>query len=478
MEQTKIIPEDFRTDMEQFLGSEEAGRLEKSLLGSSPVSVRWNPAKTGSAAEAFGIDECVVESQVPWSDYGVYLAQRPPFTFDPLLHAGCYYVQEAGSMFIERAIRQYVTEPSRVLDLCAAPGGKSIAALSALPERSMLVANEIMRQRVQILAENLTKTGCPSVIVTNNEAKDFQPLGPMFDVIITDVPCSGEGMFRKDQKAIDDWSTANVDLCWRRQRDILTDIWPCLREGGLLIYSTCTFNTLEDEQNVAWIARELGAEVLPVTIEEDWGITGNLTGEDFPVYHFFPHKTRGEGFFMAVLRRTAANDEFTPSKPRSKKKERKDAKPLPIPKESRQMLVNADDFDISWNGGSLVATPKHYAEEFALVAQNCRIVSSGIELGEQKGRDIVPSHQLAMSTALNRKAFPTVEIAYQQAIAYLRKEAIVLPADAPRGFVLLTYRSHPLGFVKNIGNRANNLYPQEWRIRSSHIQGTGIDEAE
>ena len=281
-------------------------------------------------------------------------------------------------MFIERAIRQYVTEPSRVLDLCAAPGGKSIAALSALPEGSMLVANEIMRQRVQILAENLTKTGAPAVIVTNNEAKDFQPLGPMFDVIITDVPCSGEGMFRKDQKAIDDWSTANVELCWRRQRDILTDIWPCLREGGLLIYSTCTFNTIEDEQNVAWIARELGAEVLPVATEEDWGITGNLTGEDFPVYHFFPHKTRGEGFFMAVLRRTAANDEFTPSKPRSKKKERKGAKPLPIPKESRQMLANADDFDISWNGGSLVATPKHYTEEFALVAQNCSIVSSGI----------------------------------------------------------------------------------------------------
>lgn len=476
MEQTKTLPKEFRSNMIDLLGNEEFNKLEKSLLGHSPTSIRFNPAKVSSANEAFGIDECKIENEVPWSTYGVYLSQRPPFTFDPLLHAGCYYVQEAGSMFVERAIKEYVTSPSRVLDLCAAPGGKSIAALSALPEGSLLVSNEIMRQRVQILAENIAKIGYPATIVTNNEAKDFQPLGQMFDVIITDVPCSGEGMFRKDQKAIDDWSLANVDLCWRRQRDIISDIWPCLREGGILIYSTCTFNTLEDEENVEWIAQELGADVLPVPTESCWGIKGNLQGKETPVYHFFPHMTESEGFFMAVLRKTSSNNESVSSSPRHKKKDKKTAKPQPIPKEAKNMVQNADSLDFSWNGTSLCAFPKEYTEEKTLIGQSCRIVGAGIELGEQKGRDIVPAHNLALSTSLNRDAFPCVEATYQQAIAYLRKEAIVLPADAPRGFVLLTYHNHPLGFVKNIGNRANNLYPQEWRIRSSYVTRTAIEE--
>lgn len=244
-------------------------------------------------------------TSVPWCREGYYLSGRPSFTFDPLFHAGCYYVQEASSMFLEQALRQYVHEPVTMLDLCAAPGGKSTLARSVLPEGSLLVANEVMRNRSQVLAENLIKWGNPGVIVTNNDPADFTELGSLFDVILTDVPCSGEGMFRKDEVAVQEWSIENVDTCWQRQRRILRDIWPCLKTGGLLVYSTCTYNREENEDNVAWITQELGAEVLPLEIQPDWHITGNLIGTEFPVYRFLPHKTTGEGLFMAVLRKTA-----------------------------------------------------------------------------------------------------------------------------------------------------------------------------
>ena len=206
-------------------------------------------------------------------------------------------------MFVERVLQTYVSNPVVMLDLCAAPGGKSTLSRSALPEGSLLVANEVMRNRSQILAENLIKWGYPDVVVTNNDPADFTTMEHLFDVILTDVPCSGEGMFRKDEVAVEEWSVENVDVCWQRQRRILKDIWPTLKPGGLLIYSTCTFNREENEDNISWIAKELGAEVLPVPVDESWGITGNLIGEDFPVYRFLPHRTMGEGFFIAVLRK-------------------------------------------------------------------------------------------------------------------------------------------------------------------------------
>lgn len=209
---------------------------------------------------------------------------------------------------LAQALRQYVQKPVVMLDLCAAPGGKSTLARSVLPEGSLLVANEVMRNRSQVLAENLVKWGNPEVMVTNNDPADFTELGPLFDVILTDVPCSGEGMFRKDEVAVQEWSIANVDTCWQRQRRILRDIWPCLKTGGLLVYSTCTYNREENEDNVAWIAQELGAEVLPLEVKPEWHITGNLTEHTFPVYRFLPHKTTGEGLFLAVLRKTSEED--------------------------------------------------------------------------------------------------------------------------------------------------------------------------
>ena len=458
------LPQSFIERTRQLLGEEQYASFEEALGIETPVSVRPNRTKT---------DKPVVGEPVPWaSSVGVYLENRPTFTFDPLFHAGCYYVQEASSMFVERVLREYVQEPVVMLDLCAAPGGKSTLCRSVLPEGSLLVANEVMRNRSQILAENLTKWGHPEVVVTNNDPVDFTELTHLFDVILTDVPCSGEGMFRKDQVAVDEWSVENVDICWKRQRRILTDIWPTLKPGGLLIYSTCTFNHEEDEDNVAWIAKELGAEVLEVPVDESWGITGNLVGTSYPVYRFLPHRTKGEGFFLAVLRKHEGEVETIGLRP-EKKKKGKEAKgkvpQLVVPKEVKTWLEGAADFNYAVKETSVVAFPKAHETAYALLQQYLKVIHAGVTLGEMKGKDLIPHHSLAMSTALAEDIFPQAELTYEQAIAYLRKEGLVLDASVPRGYVLVTYQQVPLGFVKNIGNRANNLYPQEWRIRSGYL---------
>ena len=461
------LPQAFIERTRQLLGEDIYPQFEEALQTDTPVSIRPNRMK------------CIQEVEgepIPWATSGAYLKNRPTFTFDPLFHAGCYYVQEASSMFVERVLKEYVKDPVVMLDLCAAPGGKSTLSRGALPQGSLLVANEVMRNRSQILAENLIKWGHPEVVVTNNDPADFTELTHLFDVILTDVPCSGEGMFRKDPVAVEEWSIENVDICWKRQRRILADIWPSLKPGGLLIYSTCTFNREEDEDNVVWIAKELGAEILPVSIEESWGITGNLTGKDFPVYRFLPHKTKGEGFFLAVLRKHGDVSDETPkrfaktSSRMDKKKKGKDAKqPLVVPKEAKAWLEDSSDYSLAMKDTSVVVFPKAYENEYTLLQQTLKVIHAGVTLGEIKGKDLIPHHSLAMSTALVSDAFPKAEVNYEQAIAYLRKEGLILDAEVPRGYVLLTYQDAPLGFVKNIGNRANNLYPQEWRIRSGYL---------
>lgn len=460
------LPQTFIERTRQLLGDETYSKFEEALQTESPVSIRLNRMKCTQSVEG---------ESVSWASSGTYLETRPTFTFDPLFHAGCYYVQEASSMFVERVLQEYVKEPVVMLDLCAAPGGKSTLCRGILPQGSLLVANEVMRNRSQILAENLIKWGHPEVVVTNNDPADFTELTNLFDVILTDVPCSGEGMFRKDSVAIEEWSLENVDICWKRQRRILTDIWPALKPGGMLIYSTCTFNREEDEDNVEWIARELGAEILSVPVEKAWGITGNLTGKNFPVYRFLPHQTKGEGFFLAVLKKhDDVSDEtsrrFLKTSSRlDKKKKGKDAKPLVVPKEAKAWLEDGSDYSLTMKDTHVVAFPKTYENEYALFQQTLKVIHAGITLGEIKGKDLIPHHSLAMSTALASDVFPKAEVTYEQAISYLRKEGMILDADVSRGYVLLTYKDVPLGFVKNMGNRANNLYPQEWRIRSGYL---------
>lgn len=451
-----MLPKDFIHLMTEQLGTTEAEELCNALESKeSPTSIRINKSKTDKWQDDKNID-----SEVPWCSEGFYLNTRPSFTFDPLLHAGCYYVQEASSMYLSKVLNTYLTDqPIVALDMCAAPGGKSTLTLSHLPEGSLLIANEVMRQRAQVLAENLCKWGNPNHIVTSNYAEDFLVLGQVFDLIICDAPCSGEGMFRKDQGAIDDWSLDNVNTCYKRQRDILKNIWKCLKPGGLLVYSTCTFNQMEDEANVEWISEELGGEILPIQDEKEWNITNG---------HFFPHKTKGEGFFISVFRKSAnEQDECTNSNNGKNKKKKNDKqKAIVVPKEIKDWVIGQNKFTFFTEGNAFFCFPTTHYELFKTVRDNLKVVSAGIELASTKGKNLQPSHSLAVSTYLNNNSFPKAELTLEQAIAYLRTEAIQV--DAEKGYVLLTFQGHPLGFGKNIGNRVNNLYPSEWRIRSTY----------
>ena len=451
------LPIDFITRTRALLGN-EFSKLETALQAEVPVSIRINEKK-GTHTPNGG-------EPVAWCKSGFYLPERLSFTFDPLFHAGAYYVQEASSMFLEQAIKQYVAGPVRCLDLCAAPGGKSTHLANLLPEGSLLVSNEVIRSRSNILAENMAKWGIPDVIVTNNDPEEIGKLTHLFDVIVTDVPCSGEGMFRKDTDSTGEWSLANVNLCAGRSRRIIHDIWNALKPGGILIYSTCTYNTEEDEDNVYYITEELGAEALSISTPEEWQITGALK-YNYPVYRFFPHKTKGEGFFLAVLRKAEGEAEEIRFKTKEKKEKRK-AEP-PVPEYAKKFLQYENLFSSGWNKNFILMKPKSVADVYPLLCDRLHIISAGVCLGELKGKDLIPSQELALSTALRRDAFPSVELSWDDAIRYLKKEALLLPESIEKGYVLVTYKGFPLGFVKHLGNRANNLYPQEWRIRTSYL---------
>ncbi|MGL4994242.1 MAG: methyltransferase RsmF C-terminal domain-like protein [Bacteroidales bacterium] len=460
------LPADFIALTSSILSEKEHTEFINALSTEAPISIRIN--RTKATPSECGIRE--EYDRVPWSESGYYLPERPAFTFDPLLHAGCYYVQEASSMFLEQAITQYVKSPVVYLDLCAAPGGKTTHAISLLPKGSLVIGNEIMRNRANILAENLTKWGNTHTIVTNNPSEDFTSLANTFDVILTDVPCSGEGMFRKDPVAIEEWSLSNVEMCTTRQRDIISNIWPTLKPGGLLIYSTCTYNSSENEDNIDWIVKNLGAESLEIDTTNFPQVVKALKNNNH-CYRFMPHHTTGEGFFLALLRKPQEEelgDGFERSRP-SKKKDKKREESIKIPSEISNWIIESDKYQMNAINQTISAIPKEYFELYKRVKEQLRIVKAGIEMCEIKGKDLIPAHSLAMSNKIKREYFNEVELERESAIRFLRKEAITLDDDQPRGYILVTYKSKPLGWVKNIGNRANNLYPQEWRIRSGYI---------
>ena len=403
-----ILPEDFIRETRLVMGEERFNRFMGAFDEEAPVSIRINPKFLRKEERGKWKEIC---SKVPWCSEGYYLSGRPQFTFDPLFHAGCYYVQEAASMFVCHILnwwKAFHFPQVTVLDMCAAPGGKSTAIRTVLPEGSTLVSNEPIPNRAQILLENITKWGWPDCIVTNNYPRDFRKAKARFDIILCDVPCSGEGMFRKDPDSIKEWSLQNVEKCWRLQREIVADAWECLNPGGLLIYSTCTFNIKENEENVRWIMDTYDAEALNIPTDPSWNITGSLLpGFEAPVYRFIPGITRSEGLFLAVLR-----------------------KPTPNPSRGE--------------GSSM--TPA--------VTSKLKRLQSPLPSGGEGG------------------GFP---LSYSDALKYLRGEALVLPADAPRGLITVTYKGIPLGPVKNIGNRANNLYPKPWRIKTTHLPSTPVE---
>ncbi len=438
------LPDRF-TERTRDILKEEFDDFLKSLETNSPVSIRVN-----NKTEIVPSTETVI-----WNKNGYYLPERPLFTADPLFHAGAYYVQEASSMFLAEVAKQFFSDAETVLDLCAAPGGKSTSLLQELPENSLLVCNEIVRSRAYILAENIAKWGNPNVIVTNNKPEDFSKATDFFDVIVVDAPCSGEGMFRKDPGAIDEWSIENVTLCAQRQKDIIGHIWESLKPGGILVYSTCTYNREENEENIQWICENFDAEKQDVRIPENSGIVTSDAG-----YRFYPHRVKGEGFFISVIKKS---EESTFSK-KIKNYGNKGIKFVKEKNDLTSSLKEPEKFSFFIDENYLRAFPIDRFDDYYFVFKSLNFMSGGLTLAEIKGRDYIPAAELALSKELDINNVVSYDSNKDEAIRFLRKDAIVLDTDQ-RNYVLICYKGLALGWVKNLGNRCNNLYPQNWRIR-------------
>lgn len=452
--------ESFKRYLEEAIGCENALVAFSALGQAASVSIRLNPFKNLSGMSG---------SPIAWNRYGQILAQRPQFTLDPFFHGGAYYVQDSSSMFVGHVFRQIlagmqlpVSRPLRVLDLCAAPGGKTTDLLASLREfcgdSFLLVANEVMKARVGVLADNVALWGDPNVVVTSDDPREFASLTGYFDIILADVPCSGEGMFRKDEEAQKQWSVDNVSLCASRQKRIVADVWPSLEENGVFIYSTCTFNRYENDDNVAWIGENLGAEVIRDDFSD--GCAGVLKTENG--FSLVPGFVVGEGQYCGALRKTCREDLPYAEAMRQERQVRG----VPLPDGLDRFFLKKMSFSVK--GDTVTAVPENVVSDVAFLRRNLHVIAAGCAVGTLKGKILVPDADMALSLALNREAFQCAEVDRQTALAFLHRDAISL-TDKEKGYVLICYDGLPLGFVKNIGNRCNSLHPQSRRIRMNIV---------
>lgn len=464
------LPTRFVAMMTDLLGVDECNALCTALNEDAPTSVRLSQRRPGTHSTIIEPEGLKV---VPWCPWGRYLSSRPPFTADPAWHSGTYYVQEASSMLLYAIQPLLGDHPIVALDLCAAPGGKSTLLSDLLPEGSVLVSNEIVTSRAHILTENMQKWGAPTSVVTSTPPNRLGRLRHAFDFILVDAPCSGEGMFRKDLKARDEWTPDAPALCATRQREILTDIWSALAPGGMMVYSTCTFNRQENEDIAIFIIEELGAEPLSLEPLDGSIIRSSLVA--YPCYRMMPHRTRGEGLFLCALRKLP--DDTAPNR-KSRIRTATKAEHHQIPQELFSWVRTPSEYN--W-----VRTPSDevYAYTSAvasiisrLTEERIPILTAGIPVAVIKGKSLIPHHALAYSTERNKETFGTCELSPNEVIPYLSRETITLSPELSPGIKLLTYKGNPLGFAKHLGNRTNSLYPTHWRIRHSARVGDSFAE--
>lgn len=427
------LPEGFRNEILSLPGIDGEALL-RALDEKPVIGIRLNPGKpTDLFADAEPVESCPM---------GKILSHRPNFAAMPQWHAGAFYVQEPSSMrhgaLLKHALEAIGSVGSvRILDMCAAPGGKTTAMAAAMPEGSLLVANEFDSRRAWILNENVLKWGTPGVAVVSSPTGRIAAGAPgAFDVVAVDAPCSGEGMMRREPEARRQWTPGLVDQCAALQRKILSDACETLRPGGALIYSTCTFNLKENEENAAWAAGELGLEPIGT-----------------PRRHM-PHLDRGEGLFTALFRK--------PSDATTRTRRLKAARRAKLP----EGWLKGEWAGLAAADGSLWGVAPEHIDFVASLLSDLTVLAPGIPVAVPKGRTVAPSPELALSQALGSDAFPQAELSLEQALAYLRKEALALPAGTPKGHVIVSYGRLPLGFVNNLGPRANNLYPSQWRLRT------------
>ncbi|MEJ8843094.1 hypothetical protein WG954_11955 [Lacibacter sp. H375] len=467
------LPASLMTSLSKINNFDRDAFVQVHESGEQVVSVRLNPLKSSIVDGEWSItngqkaisnkqeethhSSPITHHPVPWSSSGFYLSQRPSFTLDPLLHAGAYYVQEASSMFLEEALKQSVDldQPLLVLDLCAAPGGKSTLLQSIISKESLLVSNEVIQTRVNILKENIIKWGAGNVVVTNNDPNVFSKLHGLFDILVIDAPCSGSGLFRRDAEAIKEWSEDNVQLCSQRQQRILADAWNCLKEDGVLIYSTCSYSSEEDEEILDWIEANYQLESIKLKVEEEWNIDEVQSTAGAYGYRFWPHKVKGEGFFIAAFKKKESADQLRIKMKTTQLASKQEAAI------AANWLKNTEGFAFIKQGQNIAAIPTQWNETIQYLMQELRVRYAGVELGTIAKNDLLPEHSLALSTIISDSV--RVELSKEQALDYLRKNEITVESKH-KGWALAVYKNFPLGWMKLLGNRINNYYPKEWRI--------------
>lgn len=447
------LPQQFLKSLSSLDHFNEAAFIEAHGEEHKITSIRLNPFKPVTL-------DFEPNAVVPWNSNGFYLSERPFFTYDPLFHAGCYYPQEAGSMFLEFVLTTLLNfeETLNILDACAAPGGKSTLINSLLNKHSLLVANEIVKSRADILTQNLSKWGTSNTVVTNNEPQRFSELYSFFDAIVVDAPCSGSGLFRKQPEAISEWSEQQVNACSIRQKKILSEVLPALNENGILVYSTCSYSVAENEDIVKWLVAEQQMEYLPLPVDPNWGIVDTGQG-----YRFYPHLTRSEGFFCAALRKTHHSGKLPSANI-------KKLTPAKIPGELSALMrpfigeteANVIKKNEQWHLLNTEATGFLSAFE-----KKFYFKKAGTVIGEVKGRDLVPNQELAWFCQLNTSV-PQLELDKETALKFLKKEPFTSNNTA-KGLVLIRYKQQGLGWAKILPNRINNYYPNELRILKQHI---------
>lgn len=443
------FPDTFLDHLEGLPGFSSPA-FQEAHRSALPTSIRLNPFKPASLS--------FVHASIPWSKQGYYLAERPSFTFDPLFHAGTYYVQEASSQLLEPILSACtdLTQSLRVLDLCAAPGGKSTHLLSLLSENSLLVSNEVIRSRAGILQDNLDKWGCANVVVTQEDPAVLGKLRGFFDVIVVDAPCSGSGLFRKDPDAMLHWSPGAVEHCSGRQQRILKDIWPALKEGGSLIYSTCSYSRQEDEDMVQWILSTFDASLRLPEFPTAWGITPSDMG-----YRCWPHLMKGEGFFVSAIQKKSSE---APLSIRSRVATGK------LSVAQRQELAAWWQLEgCEWLEGKdgCWAFPGDRLTDLSMLSTVCQPIRSGTRLGSWSRADFIPDHALALSR-YRHPTLPRLELDRAESIRYLQRGTLER-SGLEKGWQLATYQGHVMGWIKSLGNRLNNYYPTHLRILKQSI---------
>lgn len=442
------LPEELLESLKSIESFDQEAFEKIHASGEQITSIRINPNKFSIENLKFKI-----ENKVPWTRYGVYLAQRPSFTFDPLFHSGCYYVQEASSMFIEQALEQSVdlSTSLKVLDLCAAPGGKSTHIQSLISKDSLLVSNEVIQSRVPVLKDNIVKWGSENVVVTRNDPKDFSRLENYFDVIVIDAPCSGSGLFRREPGAIEEWSLNNVKLCSLRQQRIIADVFPALKKNGILIYCTCSYSKEEDEDICSWMTNELPIANCKLQIDKSWNIVESSAG-----YRFWPNKLRGEGFFLACFRKKDGEEYFTQKI--KNKPELLNKKEIAI----IESWIGKNSFQFIRRNDTVHAIPEKLVADINFLSDHFRTIYEGVAMGQLIREKLIPDHSLAMSNLLT-ESIPATELNYDNAIEYLKKKDIKIGVTV-NGWQLVKYENHDLGWINALPNRINNYYPKELRI--------------